>query len=188
MCVSPSSFFAQDIVVTRIYAHTGPRDGPASPSNPITQERRVHLLAGASRKLACIATSTVTITSPEAERLFLDEHYAIGQCYRALRRSPKFTLHTIDVRKNASNDRRELARTYTLEIEGLKCDIEEVFPDRDMFDLCEDWFLPESERPAKSSDTPAVNHQVAVRSPVDVFRALLSLILRRRPVLVECIS
>jgi hypothetical protein len=143
-----SSYLATEISVTRIYAQTSPRLAAASPSNPVSQERRVHLLVGPSRKLACIATSTVSITAAEPERLFLEEHYAIGQCFRALKRTPVFTLHTVDS-SVAANGRRELRRTYTLETDGLRCDIEEIFPDRDMFDLGEHWLKPVSQRPAR---------------------------------------
>lgn len=157
-------FFNEQILVSRIYAHTSPRTGPASPEQPISQERRVHLLVGPARKLVCIATSTVHLRSSAAERLFLDEQHAIGQCFRALGRPPQFTLHSIDAQTSPSNDRRELARTYTLETEDLMCEIEEVFPDRDMFDSCRAWLEPPAQ-PRK---------QVVVRSSLGSIRAFLS--------------
>jgi hypothetical protein len=125
----------------------------------------------------------VHVTSPEAERLFLDEKYAIGQCYRALGRTPQFTLHTINTR-TSSNGRRELARTYSLEAEGLKCDIEEIFPDRDMFDLAEAWLKPESERPSPKASAGS-SGQLVVRSPLNAFWALWSLLLQRGPKLAK---
>jgi hypothetical protein len=162
-----SVFFNEQILVSRIYAHTSPRSGPASPEQPISQKRRVHLLVGPTRKLVCIATSTVRLRSPAAERLFLDEQHAIGQCFRALGRPPQFTLHSIDARTSSSNDRRELARTYTLETEDLVCEIEEVFPDRDMFDSCRAWLEPEQTRAQPQK-------QVAIRSSLGSIRAFLS--------------
>jgi hypothetical protein len=178
-----SSFLAQDIVVTRIYAHTSPRPSEVSPETPITQERRVQLLVGptTTRKLACIATSTVTITSPDAARLFLDEHYAIGQCYRALGRTPHFTLHTVDA-KVAPSGRRELRRTYTLETPGLKCDIEEIFPDRDMFDMGEAWLLPPAERPAHLRPAAISEKSAPTASPFDAIVRLWNYFFTQQPV------
>lgn len=85
----------------------------------------------------CIATSTVTITSPDCERLFLDEKFPIGQTFRQLRRHPKFSL--LNVETGATNGKRELRRTYKLETEGFVAEILEVFPDRDMFVRGEAW-------------------------------------------------
>jgi hypothetical protein len=165
-----SVFFNEQISVSRIYAHTAPRTGPASPERPISQERRVHLLVGPARKLVCIATSTVHLRSPAAERLFLDEQHAIGQCFRALGRPPAFTLHRIDARTGATHGRRELARTYTLATDDLESEIEEVFPDRDMFDACRAWLEPTPPTAA----APPPQRQVAVRSSLGSIRAFLS--------------
>ncbi|KAG9312069.1 hypothetical protein JVU11DRAFT_7350 [Chiua virens] len=136
-----SAFFGRPIDVKCIYAQTSPRLRPASPQNPITQSRQVHLLC--ANRVVCIATSFVTITSPESERLFLDEKFPIGQTFRQLRHQPRFSLLNVETPTVQGN--RELHRTYTLETEGLKTEILEVFPDRDMFSRGEDWFLGESD-------------------------------------------
>ena len=67
----------------------------------------------------------------------LDEKFAIGQTFRHLRVFPRFTL--LDVETDVVNGKRELRRTYRRETEGIICDILEVFPDRDMFDIGEAW-------------------------------------------------
>ncbi len=105
------------------------------PEHPITQKRQVHLVC--SSRTVCVATSSVTITSPECEGLFLDQKFAIGQLFRHLRCPPKFTL--IDAETNVVGTRRELRRNYRLEIEGIVCDILEEFPDRDMFVRGQAW-------------------------------------------------
>ncbi|OJA19958.1 hypothetical protein AZE42_03723 [Rhizopogon vesiculosus] len=132
-----SSYFARPIFIELIYAHCSPRLSPASPNNPISQSRQVHLVC-ASRTV-CIATSTVTITSPDCERLFLDEKFPIGQTFRQLRRHPKFSLLNVETR--ATDGKRELRRTYKLETEGFVAEILEVFPDRDMFVRGEAWLV-----------------------------------------------
>ncbi|KZT20851.1 hypothetical protein NEOLEDRAFT_1182183 [Neolentinus lepideus HHB14362 ss-1] len=130
-----SSFFARPISVERVYADTSPRLAPASPDHPITQKRQVQLKCAS--RIVCIATSFVALTSPECERLFLDEKFAIGQLFRQLRVAPKFTLLKVETR--AVDGKRELERTYRLETAGISCDITEVFPDRDMFVLGRAW-------------------------------------------------
>ena len=125
----------------RIYANGSPRLRPASPEHPITQTRQVHLLC--ANRVVCVATSIVTITSPESERLFLDDKFPIGQTFRQLRRNPQFTL--LNVETLTVRGRRELRRTYTLETEGFRTEILEVFPDRDMFSRGEDWLLEGSD-------------------------------------------
>ncbi|KAI0057196.1 hypothetical protein BV25DRAFT_1872467 [Artomyces pyxidatus] len=130
-----SSFFARPIEINRIYAHTSPRTHVASPEAPLTQNREVHLLC--SRKTVCVATSTVTITSPLCERLFLDEKYAIGQMFRKMGTAPEFAL--LDCGASIENGKRKLWRRYILATEGFECDITEVFPDRDMFLRGESW-------------------------------------------------
>ena len=102
----------------------------------MTQRREVHLLCGG--KIACIATSDVTITAPLPERLFFDEKYAIGQMFRKMQSPPQFALLDCGVKVEDGKD--TLWRRYTLSTEGFVCDITEVFPDRDMFELCEGWF------------------------------------------------
>ncbi|KIJ15508.1 hypothetical protein PAXINDRAFT_168990 [Paxillus involutus ATCC 200175] len=134
-----STFFARPILVKCIYANASPRLRPASPENPITQSRQVHLIC--ANRVLCIATSLVTITSPESERLFLDEKFPIGQTFRQLRRNPRFTL--LSVETLIVRGKRELRRTYTLETEGFLTEILEVFPDRDMFTRGEAWLLEE---------------------------------------------
>ncbi|KAF8884616.1 acetyl-CoA synthetase-like protein [Infundibulicybe gibba] len=122
-----SAFFGRPIFVDTVYAHTSPRDYPASLEHPITQSRQVDITC--SSRTVCIATSVVTITSVECEQLFLEEKVAIGQLFRRLGTPPKFSLLSARTR-----------RTYTLEADGVLCEILEVFPDRDMFVLGEAWF------------------------------------------------
>jgi hypothetical protein len=70
--------------------------------------------------------------------LLLDEGFAIGQLFRHLQRPPNFTLLEASTRASATG-KRELQRTYLLETEGIRCEIIEVFPDRDMFDQGTAW-------------------------------------------------
>ncbi|KAI9056687.1 hypothetical protein FKP32DRAFT_1585533 [Trametes sanguinea] len=130
-----SAFFARTITIECIYSKTGPRGSGASPQNPIGQARQVHLKCGS--RILCIATSSVTVTSAECERLLLDEKFALGQIFRHLRRYPDFSL--INVGAQIVDGKRELRRTYRLETQGIYCEILEVFPDRDMFALGEAW-------------------------------------------------
>ncbi|KAF8550934.1 hypothetical protein OG21DRAFT_1513404 [Imleria badia] len=136
-----SAFFARPINVKCIYANASPRVRSASPEHSITQSRQVHLLC--ANRVVCVATSIVTITSPESERLFLDEKFPIGQTFRQLRRNPQFRL--LNVETLTVRGKRELRRTYTLETEGFQTEILEVFPDRDMFSRGEDWLLEETD-------------------------------------------
>ncbi|EPQ50436.1 hypothetical protein GLOTRDRAFT_82351 [Gloeophyllum trabeum ATCC 11539] len=131
-----SCFFGRPISVECVSARTSPRSAPASPQHPITQDRQVQLLC--SGRIVCVATSRVVLTSPECERLFLDEKFAIGQLFRHMRVSPRFTLLDVQTRVNARG-KRELERRYMLEAEGVSCDITELFPDRDMFVLGTAW-------------------------------------------------
>ncbi len=85
-------------------------------------------LGAPAPKVACIATSTVTITSPEAAEFFLDEKYAIGQTFRVLGRVAEFKLLEVST-SPASQDGDEvksesLRRRYTLRTDGFECDIE----------------------------------------------------------------
>lgn len=85
-------------------------------------------LGAPAPKVACIATSTVTITSPEAAEFFLDEKYAIGQTFRVLGRVAEFKLLEVST-SPASCDgdevkRESLRRRYTLRTDGFECDIE----------------------------------------------------------------
>lgn len=130
-----SAFFARTITIECIYTKTSPRGSGASTDHPIEQERQVHLKCGP--RILCIATSSVIVTSPECERLLLDEKFALGQIFRHLRTYPEFTL--LDVDAQLASGKRELRRTYQLETPGIKCKILEVFPDRDMFDKGEAW-------------------------------------------------
>lgn len=130
-----SLFFGRPILIDCIYANTGARNKPASPENPITQTRQVHLVC-ASRTV-CVATSHVTLTSPTTERLFLDDKFPIGQLFRQMGRPPTFSL--LDVSTEVVDGTCELRRTYTLQAEGVLCEILEVFPDREMFVRGETW-------------------------------------------------
>ncbi|OSD02779.1 hypothetical protein PYCCODRAFT_1366858 [Trametes coccinea BRFM310] len=130
-----SAFFARTITIECIYSRTGPRGSGASSQNPISQARQVHLKCGT--RILCIATSSVTVTSAECEKLLLDEKFALGQIFRHLRRYPEFSL--LSVGAQIVDGKRELRRTYRLETQGISCEILEVFPDRDMFSLGEAW-------------------------------------------------
>ncbi|KAG1752699.1 uncharacterized protein EDB91DRAFT_1044297, partial [Suillus paluster] len=141
-----SSFFARPIFIELVYANGSPRLRPASSEHPITQSRQVHLVCAS--RVVCTATSTVTITNPDFERLFLDDKFPIGQTFRKMQRNPQFTL--LDVQTQVVCGKRELRRTYTLETEGFLCEILEVFPDRDMFVRGEVW-LTESKLELENS-------------------------------------
>ncbi|ETW79282.1 hypothetical protein HETIRDRAFT_323280 [Heterobasidion irregulare TC 32-1] len=125
-----SAFFARTITIKTIYSHTSPRTHPASLEEPLTQRREVHLVC--NRKTVCVATSTVTITTPHCERLFLDEKFAIGQMFRKVGKVPEFALLNCGL-EDAEGDVQKLWRRYILAMDGFECDITEVFPDRDMF-------------------------------------------------------
>ncbi len=144
---SCSAFFSHSINIKTIYAHTSPRTHEASPEEPITQRREVHLLCNG--KTACIATSTVTITAPSVERLFLDEKFAIGQMFRKMQTPPQFAL--LECGSKFEAGKRVLWRRYTLSTEGFLCDIVEVFPDRDMFVQGEKWINEERVSPQESN-------------------------------------
>jgi hypothetical protein len=149
--ISCSAFFSQSINIKTIYAHTSPRTHTASPEEPITQRREVHLLC--SGKTACIATSTVTITTPLVERLFLDEKFAIGQMFRRMQTPPQFAL--LECGSKFEAGKPVLWRRYTLSTDGFLCDIVEVFPDRDMFVQGEQWLSQSSQeqRPISSQES-----------------------------------
>jgi hypothetical protein len=137
---SSSAYFNLPINIQRIWVETTPDPYPSvlSEDTPVTQTRRVHLMViplpvdGDSRapapKVACIATSTVTITSLEAAKYFLDEKYAIGQTFRVLGRVAEFKLLEVTT-SPASQDgdevkKESLRRRYTLRTDGFECDIE----------------------------------------------------------------
>ncbi|KAI0332091.1 hypothetical protein GY45DRAFT_1352936 [Cubamyces sp. BRFM 1775] len=130
-----SAFFARTITIECIYSSTSARGPGASKDNPIKQSRQVHLKCGS--RILCVATSSVTVTSPQCERLLLDEKFALGQIFRHLRTYPDFTL--VNVGAQVIDGKRELRRTYQLATEGIVCEILEVFPDRDMFMMGEAW-------------------------------------------------
>jgi hypothetical protein len=135
-----SAYFNLPISVQRVWVETTPDPYPFVPSEatPVTQTRRVHLIVtplpvnGASTapapKVACIATSTVTITSPEAAKFFLDEKYPIGQTFRVLGRVAEFKLLEVSTSRAAQESgevtRESLRRRYTLRTDGFECDIE----------------------------------------------------------------
>ncbi|EIW79917.1 acetyl-CoA synthetase-like protein [Coniophora puteana RWD-64-598 SS2] len=165
-----SCFLAQPITVIPIYTHASPRVQPASLQTPITQEREVHLMVNS--KLACVATSTVTITTPYVESLVLDRKFAIGQTFAELGRKPEFNL--LSVSTNIANGMRELRRTYTLETEGYFCNITEVFPDRRMFELGEEWLhikdaTAETESTSAATDEESADEEISEPGTVDRF-------------------
>ncbi|GAW00063.1 hypothetical protein F5879DRAFT_936302 [Lentinula edodes] len=131
-----SSFFADTIDIEVIYAKNTPRIAPAAPDAPIIQTRKV--LLKCRSVVVCTATSTVTLTSPECERLILDEKFAIGQTFRQMKQVPAFLLKDIELNETPAGE-EELRRTYTLTSPGIECEILEVFPSRDMFVYGEEW-------------------------------------------------
>ncbi|KAL5531699.1 hypothetical protein ACEPAG_4576 [Sanghuangporus baumii] len=159
-----SAFFARPVIISPMFAKTTPPSkSPAalspSPTCPTTQKRQVHLIC--DDRMVCIATSSVTITSPLCAKLFLQEGYAIGQIFRKLGVVPEFELleaglvgdgeheHEHDdtdvldekARLGADHGKRKIWRRYTLKIEGFAADILEVFPDREMFTRGEEWLV-----------------------------------------------
>jgi hypothetical protein len=60
-------------------------------------------------------------------------------------RVPLFSLLNVSTRdfgeskEDGGGYKRELSRLYKLETDGFECEIEEVFPDREMFVTCERW-------------------------------------------------
>jgi hypothetical protein len=98
----------------------------------------------------------VTITAPLPERLFLDEKFAIGQMFRKMQTPPQFALLDCGVKVEEGKD--SLWRRYTLSTEGFVCDITEVFPDRDMFKLCEGWFEEERVNDAPKAEAENNRH------------------------------
>lgn len=165
-----SSYFNVPITVKRVYVSQTPDPRPTpSAEAPIVQHRRVHLLtspfslqpdasttAGQEEKvpqkrIVCVATSIVRISSEIAAQKFLDEKYAIGQVFRILGRVADF--HLLEVTTGLGNEttgkpgREYLRRKYLLKTEGFECEIEEVFQDRAMFTTAmEDWIVTPEDR------------------------------------------
>ncbi|KAJ3746969.1 hypothetical protein EV360DRAFT_89920 [Lentinula raphanica] len=132
-----SAYFADAINVEVLYATNTPRITPASSSSPIIQTRKVQLKCRSV--VVCTATSTVTLTSPECEALILDDKFAIGQTFRQMKQVPDFMLKKVEV-EEVEDGEEELRRTYTLTSPGIECEILEVFPSRDMFNIeGEEW-------------------------------------------------
>jgi len=172
-----SSFFARPIVIALVFSQTTHQSSPQSPFEPITnltpsiidsassespivQTRQVHLQCGG--KIVCTATSTVRITSPQVAHLFLQEKYAIGQMFRRLEKVPAFELRSVglgpvkdddDEKSSTSSSAHsgsssnQLWRKYTLVIPHFECEILEVFPDRRMFILGEQWLTDPNSSP-----------------------------------------
>ncbi|KAI9440224.1 hypothetical protein BJY52DRAFT_1129165, partial [Lactarius psammicola] len=137
---------------------TSPRTHTASPEEPITQCREVHLLCGG--KTVFVATSYVTI-APHCERLLLDEKFAIGKTFRKMQTPPQFALLDCGVR--IEDGKVTLWRRYTLSTKGFLCDIMRVFPDRDIFKLCEHW-LDEEHMNAPKAEAENNKHQYAANA------------------------
>ena len=110
--ISHSAFFARPISIKTIYSHTSPRTHAASIETPLSQKREVHLIC--NRKIACVATSTVTITDPHIEELFLDEKYAIGQMFRKMGTQAEFSLLECGTGFDAATGKDKLWRRYIL--------------------------------------------------------------------------
>ncbi|KAG8998019.1 hypothetical protein FRB94_010774 [Tulasnella sp. JGI-2019a] len=102
----------------------------ASPEHPITKVREVTL--SIEGKAVCLCISNITMTTPRAARLFLEEKHAVDQMYRMLGRNPEFTLVNVGIDENISGG-QQLWRSYKLATEGFECEIREIFPDRRIF-------------------------------------------------------
>lgn len=114
----------------------------------------------------------MTLTSPECERIILDEGYAIGQAFRSMGRVPEFRLVKVmsgpedeegegeqGEGRQGEREKRDgeqmLKRVYTLGSPGIDCLILEEFPSRDMFVDGDKWISREIARCARNaaSDT-----------------------------------
>ncbi|KZT51733.1 hypothetical protein CALCODRAFT_121588 [Calocera cornea HHB12733] len=128
-----SAYFGSPISVLPIFSTPSsslPGPALASPAQPITQHRTVHLLCASKRVV--LATSTVHLLSPRAAHLILDDKYAIGQCYRVMGQNPEFELQEVWVDRASTGEER-VTRRYKLSTQEMVCEIEEVFEDRRMF-------------------------------------------------------
>ncbi|KZV82051.1 hypothetical protein EXIGLDRAFT_844089 [Exidia glandulosa HHB12029] len=155
-----SAYFAHQIDAEVVTAHTcysHSRDDEEGKALPLTQRRVVNLLCGTT--VVCQATSTIVVSSREVADLF-DQGYFIGQVVRKLQQTPAFNLLSVGVKdiddtpgspasdsdselsdssvsgstgSSSSSSKQRLWRKYVLRIEGLECNIEEIFVDRDMF-------------------------------------------------------
>ncbi|EJD37716.1 hypothetical protein AURDEDRAFT_25094, partial [Auricularia subglabra TFB-10046 SS5] len=148
-----SAYFAEQIDAEVVSTHTyysQSEDDKESKSLPLTQRRIINLICNGT--VVCTATSTIVVHSREVADLF-DKGFFIGQVIRQLQKTPSFTLLDVNVRdveedslgssalssalstpSTSSQGRKQrLWRHYKLGIEGLECDIEELFMDRDMF-------------------------------------------------------
>ncbi|PFH51015.1 hypothetical protein AMATHDRAFT_3408 [Amanita thiersii Skay4041] len=180
-----SAFFAEPISVSTVYSYTYTQcstDAPPTPlelpnslaisfashDNPITQQRQV--LLQCQGKTVCTATSAVRITNAEFAHLFLEEKYAIGQMFRRVNSPPAFHLLAVGIGSQTLSSAEgekvsppdisasgQLWRRYRLSIPDFECDIEEIFPSRDMFVDGNKWLASES---ATKVDTKA--HKVQV--------------------------
>lgn len=131
------------------------RDDGGEKTLPMTQRRIINLVCGGN--VVCTATSTIVVHSRDVADLF-DQGYFIGQVVRTLQQTPKFTLLDVSVREveeplasppasdsgesadgelsgasTPSRRKQRLWRRYMLGVEGLECNIEEEFLDREMF-------------------------------------------------------
>ena len=81
--------------------------------------------------------------------------------FRKMQTPPQFAL--LDCGVKVEDDKDILWRRYSLSTEGFVCDITEVFPDRDMFKLCEQW-LDEERANAPKAEAENSQHQYATNA------------------------
>ncbi|KZV85280.1 hypothetical protein EXIGLDRAFT_841582 [Exidia glandulosa HHB12029] len=158
-----SAYFAQQIEAEVVSTSTYYADAHESASDsektlPMTQRRVINLVCNGT--VVCTATSTIVVNSRDVANLF-DQGFFIGQVVRTLQQTPKFTLLDVNVKEieeagvtpaapasdsgdssdgelssgasTPSKRKQRLWRRYMLGVDGLECDIEEEFLDREMF-------------------------------------------------------
>lgn len=115
------------------------RSCPRSPDSadrtePWTQSRQLQFMSGS--RVLCNATSFVAMTSPTSAHMWASvpsDEITLPRLFTRLGVVPEFKLLGISARGN------EIRRTYRVATDGVECEILEVFPDRDMFDLGPSW-------------------------------------------------
>ncbi|EJD42193.1 hypothetical protein AURDEDRAFT_115164 [Auricularia subglabra TFB-10046 SS5] len=154
-----AAYFAQQIEAEVVSTHTSYSSSPDGDDKedgktlPLTQRRVINLLCNGT--VVVTATSTIVVHSREIANLF-DKGYFIGQVIRTLQQTPSFNLLDVQVQEivepapfadldaadsdsggsgtsTPSRIRQRLWRQYKLCVEGLECNIEELFLDREMF-------------------------------------------------------
>jgi hypothetical protein len=130
-----SAYFNTKIIVKIIK-----NDDVSTDVDKLIYDRIVHLVA--RDRVLCIASSKVLITNDKLIKLIKMENIGIGQLFRFLNLLPEFTLHRVDRTCDY------FSRDYTLECDGIRCDIHEVFPNDLFMDLGQNLpYLDEDDNP-----------------------------------------